>query len=85
MQVVVVPHIQFELSEADVARIADAVADRLRPRKGNVSVAAAAREIGVSGRSVYRLIATGRLLTTKVGTRTLVLRESIDRITMGAS
>lgn len=73
----------LELSEADVERIADAVAARLAVPRPHATIAEAARELRVSPRTVHRHIALGRLRTTKVGSRVLVLRDSIDALLGG--
>ena len=45
-----------------------------------VSVDEAVQLIGVSRNSIYRLIAEHRLKSTKIGTRRLILRRSIDEL-----
>lgn len=72
--------LMLELSDVDVARIADAVVARIAPKKGHATVEEAAGELRISVRSVHRHIAADRLRSRKIGSRTLVLRESIDRL-----
>src|SRR5688572_15344461 len=45
-----------------------------------ITVKAAADTTGLSERSVWRLIATGKLRTTKIGTRTLIFADSLDEL-----
>lgn len=70
----------LQLSDDDVARIADAIAARLIPQKGNVSIEEAAKELCVSVRTVHRHLKTCRLRGLKIGGRVIVTRESIERL-----
>ena len=70
----------LELSDDDVARIADAVAARLIPQKGNVSIEDAAKELCISVRTAHRHIKTCRLRGIKAGGRVIVTPESIERL-----
>jgi excisionase family DNA binding protein len=44
------------------------------------SVGEAARACGLSRATLYRLIASGKLKTVKVGARRLVLRSALDEL-----
>lgn len=59
----------------------DAGVDALRPR--GVSIDEAARLIGVSRRTVYELVARGRLRTCKLGRRRIVPVAAIDELLEG--
>ena len=48
--------------------------------KRTITVKAAADITGLSERSVWRLIATGKLRTTKIGARTLIFADSLDEL-----
>lgn len=78
--------IVITLSDEDKDDIAARVVALLAPREEAVSVDDAARRLGgISERSVWRHIAAGRLRSRKVGGRTVVLTESIDRLLGEAS
>lgn len=53
--------------------------------KPHASIAEAASELRVSGRTVRRFIATGRLKAAKLGSRTVVLRASLDKLLVEAT
>ena len=79
------------LSDADIERIADAIARRIaavaRPASrppAHLTVSEVARELRQSERSVRRLVATGRLQAAKTmqggSSRVLVSRASLDAL-----
>jgi excisionase family DNA binding protein len=77
--------VEIELSEADVQRIAEAVAAKLAPSNPAVSIAEAARQLGVSTRTLNRMVATGLVQSSKVGARTLIVQSEIGRVLAGVS
>lgn len=52
-----------------------------RPTPRNLSIQEACEAIGVSRRTVYKLTASGRLATVKIGRRRLVPPSEITRMT----
>lgn len=48
--------------------------------KSNLSIPETAKDLGVSERQVYKLIATGELRSFKIGRRRLVPREEKQRL-----
>jgi excisionase family DNA binding protein len=76
--------IQLTLSDAEVARIADAVSARLTAhpaatRVDLLDVAEVAREMRVSQRHIRRMLATRELRATRIGRRVLVERAEVQR------
>jgi excisionase family DNA binding protein len=87
--------ISFSLSHDDLDYIVDALAARIlaagapkasKPRQesGRMTVVAAAKKLGCSTRHVRRLVATGRLRSSKLtqggSSRLFILREDVVRL-----
>lgn len=74
------------LSAAEVARLADAVAERLarlqaRPRRDSLSLADAATILGIDRvRTLPALIAAGTVRAVKIAGHTRIAREEVDRV-----
>lgn len=75
--------------EAAVARAFQSSMKRARveaPQRPTMSVAEAARDLGVCAKTIGRWIADGRLQSVRIGGRRLVLRASVDaRLLEGGS
>ena len=77
-----------QLSDADVARIADAVARRLGAglptgQRALLSVKETCVMLGLARTTIYQLISEGKLSTRKIGRRTLIPMNEIQSILDG--
>lgn len=73
------------VSEADIARLAEAIAMRSattvpRPSPELVSIKEASRLLGLGRSTIYVLINEGRLQTRRIGRRTLIPRTAIEAL-----
>lgn len=78
----------IQLADAQVAKIADAVARRLdvgQPtgQRALISIREACVMLGLARTTIYRLIGEGKLSTRKIGRRTLIPMNEIQSILNG--
>jgi excisionase family DNA binding protein len=82
---------KLSLDQQSVDRIAAAIVSRLREsdsscgqaRPALLSISDTARELGIGRTTVYKHIEAGTLIVRRIGSRTLVTRESIEALIVG--
>lgn len=62
------------------AELRAAVREVLAPQRPPMSLPELAKLLGVSVRTLSRMVATGRLKTAKIGSRTVVPPDEVDRL-----